>query len=255
MRHYVPPVFLVNNFAYNQSLFVFLTSGSSFDGMTSSRVDTIAHELEDLIFDGTLSNDEKLDEARLAEQFNVSRTPLREALQRLAQSGLVELVPRRGAFVRQPGPLELIEMFEVMAELEAACAGFAARRITEAGLARLQDANRRCSEAVGLGDIDTYYAENERFHQIIYTESGNGFLRQETTRLQKRLTPFRRKQLGARGRMKESLNEHETIVQGIAQGNSNAAARAMRDHVAVQGEKFHSLMACLKNVKDQPRRS
>ncbi len=217
--------------------------------MTSSRVENIVHELEDLIFDGTLSNGEKLDEVRLADRFEVSRTPLREALQRLAQSGLVELVPRRGAFVHQLGPLDLMEMFEVMAEMESSCARLAARRISEDGLERLIDANSKCRDAVGSGEIDTYYAENERFHQIIYQEAGNGFLRRETARLQKRLTPFRRKQLGARGRMKESLSEHETIVQGIKQNDADAAARAMRDHVAVQGEKFHSLMAGLKTIR------
>ncbi|MDV7144042.1 GntR family transcriptional regulator [Tropicimonas sp. TH_r6] len=216
--------------------------------MTSSRVENIVHELEDLIFDGTFSNGEKLDEVRLADRFDVSRTPLREALQRLAQSGLVELVPRRGAFVHQLGPLDLMEMFEVMAELEASCARLAARRITEDGLERLMDANNKCRDAVGSCDSDTYYAENECFHQIIYLEAGNGFLRRETKRLQKRLTPFRRKQLGVRGRMKESLREHETIVQSIAQNDADAAAQAMRDHVAVQGEKFHSLMAGLRHL-------
>ena len=84
--------------------------------MGQRRADSIAEELEELIFDGTFGDGDRLDEVRLAEQFGVSRTPLREAFQRLALSGLVQLIPRRGAFVRQPGPVELMEMFEVMAE-------------------------------------------------------------------------------------------------------------------------------------------
>ena len=98
----------------------------------------IAEELEGMILDGTFSDGQRLDEVQLAEQFNVSRTPLREALQRLALSGLVEQIPRRGVFVRQPGPVELVEMFEVMAELEAVCARLAASRITDQALADLR---------------------------------------------------------------------------------------------------------------------
>ena len=109
--------------------------------MEQRRADNIAEALEEHIFSGIFQNGDRLDEVRLAEQFGVSRTPLREALQRLALSGLVELVPRRGAFVRQPGPIELMEMFEVMAELEAVCGRLAARRISDEAIEELRDAN------------------------------------------------------------------------------------------------------------------
>ena len=78
--------------------------------MERKRADVIADALEGLIFDGSFENGERLDEVQLAARFSVSRTPIREAFQRLAQSGLVEQIPRRGVFVRQPGPLELIEV-------------------------------------------------------------------------------------------------------------------------------------------------
>ena len=176
----------------------------------------------------------------------MSRTPLREALQRLESSGLVTLIPRRGAFVRQPGPLELLEMFEVMAELEAVCARLAARRMSNEALEELRHANTRCQMAAEAQDSDLYYAENERFHATIYRESGNSFLENESLKLQKRLRPFRRQQLRLRGRMVQSLTEHEAIVAALTTGDSNAAANALRDHVTVQGERFQSLMAGLK---------
>ena len=90
--------------------------------MEQKRSDIIANQIEELIFDGTFRNEERLDEVQLSERFAVSRTPVREALLRLAQSGLVEHRPRRGVFVKQPGPIALMEMFEVMAELEATAA-------------------------------------------------------------------------------------------------------------------------------------
>lgn len=210
------------------------------------RADIIADELEELIFDGTFSDGERLDEVQLAKRFSVSRTPVREAFQRLAQSGLVEQLPRRGVFVRQPGPVELIEMFEVMAELEAVCARLAASRISDDALRDLHDTNARCNAAVTAQDTDGYYRENERFHAIIYRQSGNGFLEQECLRLHRRLQPFRRTQLRLRGRLKQSMSEHEAIVAALEAGDGEAAATAIRSHVAVQGEKFHRLMASLK---------
>lgn len=218
--------------------------------MEQRLADRIAEQLEELIFSGGFSDGDRLDEVRLAEQFGVSRTPLREALQRLALSGLAELVPRRGAFVRQPGPVDLMEMFEVMAELEAVCGRLAARRISETALTDLRAANDRCQKAVAALNTDDYYAENERFHQIIYSQSGNGFLEQEAAKLHKRLKPFRRQQLRLRGRMAQSMSEHEEIVKALEAGDADRAGAALRDHVAVQGEKFHSLMASLKRKAD-----
>lgn len=218
--------------------------------MEQRRADTIAEELEERIFDGTFSDGDRLEEVRLAAQFGVSRTPLREALQRLARSGLVELIPRRGAFVRQPGPVELLEMFEVMAEVEAACGRFAAMRISEKALADLRDANEKCQAAVDRQDPDAYYTENERFHKIIYEQSGNGFLAAEAGALHRRLKPFRRQQLRLRGRMSQSMAEHRAILEALDEGNPEASANALRLHVAIQGEKFHNLMANLKSAAE-----
>ncbi|PLW77938.1 GntR family transcriptional regulator [Cohaesibacter celericrescens] len=218
--------------------------------MEKRRADTIAEQLEEMIFDGSFSNGERLDEVRLAEQFGVSRTPFREALQRLALSNLIELIPRRGAFVRQPGPIELIEMFEVMAEMEAVCGRLAALRISDQALDDLQASNQKCQAAVERQDPDTYYIENEQFHKTIYQQSGNSFLASEVEMLHKRLKPFRRQQLRLRGRMAQSLAEHEAVLEALKKGDPEASANALRVHVAIQGEKFHSLMSNLKNAAE-----
>ncbi len=214
--------------------------------MANRHADTIADELEDMILDGRFANNDRLDEVQLAQRFSVSRTPIREALQRLTQAGLVEQIPRRGAFVRQPGAIELIEMFEVMAELEAASARFAAMRMTDAALGDLNDANEKCMKAMQDQDADSYYRENERFHHIIYAQSGNSFLEAEAKRLHRRLKPFRRLQLRLRGRLRQSMSEHESILEALANGDPEMAAQVTRQHVAVQGEKFHHLIATLK---------
>lgn len=214
--------------------------------MERKRSDKIAEQLEGMILEGTFADGQRLDEVQLAEQFNVSRTPLREALQRLTVSGLVVQYPRRGVFVRQPGPVELVQMFEVMAELEAVCARLAATRITDDALEDLHQANANCQQAIDVQDSDGYYRENERFHAILYHESGNSFLEEECRRLHRRLTPFRRLQLRLRGRLRQSMAEHEAIVAALERGDPERASEAVRSHVAVQGEKFHLLMSSLK---------
>ena len=210
----------------------------------------IAAEIEELIVSGDFPQDKRLDEHALAERFGVSRTPIREALQKLTQTGLVRHIPRRGVFVHQPGPVELLEMFEVMAELEAAAGRLAALRISDAALARLRGANAACLGAVDNGDTEEYYVQNEQFHQMIYAQSGNSFLEGEALRLHRRLKPYRRVQLRLRGRMRQSMSEHEAILAALESGQPEAAAAALRGHVAVQGEKFHHLMASLKHAAE-----
>ncbi|NNE53588.1 MAG: GntR family transcriptional regulator [Sulfitobacter sp.] len=218
--------------------------------MAKMQANTIADHLEELILEGTFPDNERLDETQLAKRFSVSRTPIREALQRLTQAGLVEQIPRRGAFVRQPGAIELLEMFEVMAELEAACARFAAQRISDAALKELGEVNRECEQALKENDSDRYYRANERFHHIIYAQSGNSFLEAEATRLHRRLKPFRRLQLRLRGRLRQSMSEHESILKALTDADPDTAAVVTRQHIAVQGDKFHHLISTLRTAAE-----
>ena len=214
--------------------------------MNIRRADQIANTLEQLVFSGKFQDGERLDELKLAEQFHVSRTPIREALQVLVSSGMAEQIPRRGVFIRQPGPVELMEMFETMAELEAACGRLAATRMSDKDLASLANANDRCQQASHNTDHDRYYTENEFFHQIIYRGAANTFLANQALQLQNRLRAYRRIQLHFRGRMDQSMNEHSQILIALTTGDADMAAQTLRGHVAVQGEKFHQLITSLK---------
>jgi DNA-binding GntR family transcriptional regulator len=212
--------------------------------MTKSET-SLRDALEDRILTGVIRPGERLDEAALAHEFNVSRTPIRQALFQLAATGLVEHIPRRGAFAAEVGPQKLSEMFEVIAELESLCARNCARRATALDVQELTALHRACAQAAGSGDSDAYYYANEKFHAAIRSIGGNGFLHGEIDRLQKRLQAYRRLQLRARDRMASSLEEHETIVTAIKSGDSNAAAAAMRGHVSIQGDRFADLLATL----------
>ena len=199
--------------------------------------------LEDDIVNGVLKPGDRLDEAALAERFKVSRTPIREAFKYLIGSGLVETVPNRGSFVANVGLPQLIEMFEVMAELEGMCARLATRRITDAESEELRSLLEGCARAKEKGDPDAYYYENERFHDCIYRASHNSFLAQQARQLQMRLKPYRRLQLRVRNRAGRSLEEHRTIVDAILGGDEIAAEESMKDHVKIQGERFTDFVA------------
>ena len=171
--------------------------------MDIRRADQIADTLEQLVFAGEFQDGDRLDELKLAEQFHVSRTPIREALQVLVTSGMAEQIQRRGVFIRQPGPVELMEMFETMAEIEAVCGRLAATRMSDQDLDALGAANDRCQQAIEASDHDRYYSENETFHQIIYRGAANSYLEKQALQLQNRLRAYRRIQLRFRGRLKQ----------------------------------------------------
>lgn len=214
--------------------------------MDTRRADQIADTLEQLVFSGEFQDGDRLDELKLAEQFHVSRTPIREALQVLVTSGMAEQIPRRGVFIRQPGPVELMEMFETMAEIESVCGRLAATRMSDQDLDALGAANDRCQQAIEASDHDRYYSENETFHQIIYRGAANSYLEKQALQLQNRLRAYRRIQLRFRGRLKQSMGEHSEILRFLRDGDADNTAKVLRDHVAVQGEKFHQLMASLE---------
>ncbi|MFV0475791.1 MAG: GntR family transcriptional regulator [Pikeienuella sp.] len=217
--------------------------------MDARAADNIAEGLEEMIAAGAFAEGARLNEVALAARFGVSRTPVREAFERLAAAGLVERMPHRGVFVRLPGPVELLEMFEVMAELEALCGRLAARRIAPERLEALEAANAACAAAMGADDADGYYRANEGFHHIIYQESGNGFLAEEAARLHRRLRPYRRMQLRLKGRLAQSMAEHREVLAALGAADEDGAAKALRGHVAVQGEKFHHLVALLRAAR------
>jgi len=208
-----------------------------------SRTQVLRDALEDDIVRGLLKPGERLDEGGLTQRFGVSRTPIREALQQLAAIGLVEMIPKRGAFVARVGLPQLVEMFEVMAELEGMCARLAARRITQPETEALRQALEACQQAAEHGDSDAYYYENERFHDCIYRASHNGFLVQQTRQLQTRLKPYRRLQLRVRNRVNRSLEEHRDIVDAIIAGDESRAEASIEQHIKIQGERFADFVA------------
>ncbi|WP_353979576.1 GntR family transcriptional regulator [Salinicola endophyticus] len=209
--------------------------------------------LEDAIVEGHYAPGDRLDPEALARDYACSRTPIREALQQLAASGMVKVLPKRGTFVAQLGVTELVERFEVMAELEGMCARLAARRATPEELEGLRQAHRACHACLEAGDVDGYYYENGAFHHLIYAAGHNAFLTQEATRLHAILKPYRRLQLHVRQRMQSSYAEHQAIIAALETGDAAGAEQAIRDHVQIQGERFNDLVASMQRLQAMRR--
>jgi DNA-binding GntR family transcriptional regulator len=208
----------------------------------------IRDSLEQRIVEGELGNGKRLDETKLSSFYGVSRTPVREALQRLAESGLAEHLPRRGTFVRSPSLSQLVEMFEVMAELECMAIRLAARRATADDIDALEKDNETCRAAVAANDTKKYYEVNARLHGRIYQMSGNGFLASEARRLHDRLRPFRRLQLRVRGRMEESMAEHDIILAALRDGDADRAMETMKKHITIVGVRFNDLVSSFNTI-------
>ena len=206
---------------------------------------SLADQIAEGIATGLYAPGSRLDELELAARYGVSRTPVREALIQLGAAGLLTLRPRRGAVVTEVSPQRLVEMFDVMAELEALCARLAARRSSAGNQADLRRAHEACVEAVHANDPEEYYQRNETFHHTLYRLSHNSFLEEQALALSRRLRPYRRLQLRVRSRMTSSFTEHAELVDAICSGDEELAAQRTRAHVTVQGERFADLMASL----------
>jgi DNA-binding GntR family transcriptional regulator len=199
----------------------------------TTRADAIRQKLADDILQGVYSPGARLDESGLAKRFNVSRTPVREALRQLTSAGLVEMRPRRGVIVSLPSDTALAEMFEVMGELEAACVRLATQRMSPAERVRLEVAHRRSFEAVRNNDKESYRALNFEFHDVIYRGAHNEFLLATTIGIRQRIAPFRRAQFAIAERLAKSHAEHDAILRAVLSGDGQTASELMRNHVNI----------------------
>lgn len=198
-----------------------------------TRAEELRFQIADEITRGLLAPGTTLDETALAARFGVSRTPVREAIRELAASGLVDTRPHRGAVVARPSAERLQAMFEVMAEFEALCAGFCALKINPAERRQLEALHADMGDLMRQGDFVAYREANEAFHTSIYAGSHNDYLAEITLSTRRRLSPFRRAQFRALGRLALSHMEHDRVVTAILRGDREGAANAMRSHIAI----------------------
>ncbi|MES2786521.1 MAG: GntR family transcriptional regulator [Pseudomonadota bacterium] len=188
----------------------------------------VAEQLRQRIFARELEPGSWIDEMKIAEEFGISRTPLREALKVLAAEGLVTMKVRRGAYVTEVSESDLADVYHLLSLLESDAAGVVAQRATDAELKELQTLHKDLEAAAG--NRDTFFMLNERFHIRLLEIAGNRWRDQMVADLRKVMKLNRHNSLLKAGRVKESMLEHRAIVEALLRRDSKAAARRMQEH-------------------------
>jgi DNA-binding GntR family transcriptional regulator len=188
----------------------------------------VAELLRQRIFRRELEPGSWIDEVRLAQEYGISRTPLREALKVLAAEGLVTMKVRRGAYVTEVSDRDLAEVYHLLALLESDAAAVVAQRASEADLKELQKLHRELEGAVK--DRERFFAVNERFHMRLLELAGNRWRNQMVADLRKVMKLNRHNSLLKSGRIQESLAEHAAVMEALARRDGEAARQRMQAH-------------------------
>ncbi len=212
---------------------------------------TIAAKIQSLISEQIISGQFKpgtrLDERVLAERFNVSRTPVREALRQLAARGLTQILPMRGVVVMEISLKELTEILHADCELEAMCARLAAESMTTMEKNELQYIHERSNEYVAQGDLDKYLDANRELHRLILDGAHNAVISKMVGEIRDRLSPYRQYHPAETDRLVTSHDAHKEIVDAIVEGNGEKAYLAMRAHNAHLG---NAALRALRQAKE-----
>ncbi len=212
-------------------------------------VERVAGEIQAQVLSGAVPVGTRLRQEALAEEFGVSRTPVREALRHLQATGLVELLPNRGAVVRGPSAREIREAYEVRAELEGLAAELAAGRISDRDLLRLREAqalfresvatliSRRARRPAPWRDESVWVKANDLFHQSILDAAANARLSDTIADLHRSFPrDLTWAALSRSSRLlAENVEQHEAILDAIEQRDPAEARRRMIDHVRSAG--------------------
>ncbi len=188
----------------------------------------VAELLRQRIFRRELEPGSWIDELKLADEYGISRTPLREALKVLAAEGLVTMKVRRGAYVTEVNDKDLRDVYHLLSLLESDAAGVVATQASDSELLELQALHAELQAAVS--DRDKFFAVNERFHMRLLDIADNRWRNQMVADLRKVMKLNRHNSLLKSGRIEESLAEHAAIVAALAARDAAAAAQRMREH-------------------------
>jgi DNA-binding GntR family transcriptional regulator len=188
----------------------------------------VAELLRQRIFRRELEPGSWIDEVKLAQEYGISRTPLREALKVLAAEGLVTMKVRRGAYVTEVSEQDLAEVYHLLSLLESDAAGVVAQKASDVELRELQSLHRELESA--LKNRDKFFAINERFHMRLLEIAGNRWRNQMVADLRKVMKLNRHNSLLKSGRIEESLAEHRGIMEALARRDADAARERMQQH-------------------------
>ena len=188
-------------------------------------------KLRSLLVEGVIAPGSKLNERELAESLNVSRTPIREAIKRLAADGLVELIANRGAIAVQLSHADVVHTFDVIAQLEGYSGELAAKNISAATLSELEALQYEMMASYARRDLSNYYKLNLRIHHLINQAANNPVLTQLFSQVNARIEAlrFRSNQNGVK--WEKAVEEHQEMIDALKTHDSERMRKVMIQHV------------------------
>ena len=212
--------------------------------------DKLISDIRKEVSSGILKPGDQLEVTALAKRFGVSRTPIREAIRTLVESGVLETRPRKGSFVRVLSAKQLLDLFQVAAELEGMACRLAALSLTKENVEAIERGLAKCTQAAEAQNNAEYAMANLDFHTAIHNASGNDWLIEQLRQLQINLNSYRTMPYEIRGRLNKSTDEHKIICDAILSGDGEHACNLMRDHMMLQGKRLPSIIATLEQQKN-----
>jgi DNA-binding GntR family transcriptional regulator len=201
------------------------------DDRSPSLEEMVFSKLEEEILAGELTRGEALGEIALSKRLGVSRTPVRGALHRLAEEGLVEILPNRGASVLGINIDDLIDIYNIRERLEGLASALAAKRATPEEIERLTEAVDLADFYISKNDTEHIKELDTVFHSIIYSASGSRFLSRTLSELHRKIKSYRKRSLSVPGRLEKTAEEHREILEAIKRGDAEEADRLTSDHI------------------------
>jgi DNA-binding GntR family transcriptional regulator len=191
----------------------------------------VTQQLRQMLVEGRIAPGAKLNERELAQELQVSRTPLREAIKMLAAEGLVELVPNRGAIALALSEADVLNTFEVMAGLEGLSGELAAQRITNAELAEIRAMQFEMMGAYTRADLSNYYRINSMIHAAINAAAKNPVLTSTYNQVNARLQALRFRSNQNGEKWKRAVKEHEKMVEALSARDGAALRALLQQHL------------------------
>ena len=188
----------------------------------------VAELLRERIFSRELVPGSWIDELKLAEEYGISRTPLREALKVLATEGLVTMKVRRGAYVTEVSERDLADVYHLLALLESDAASVVATQASALELSELQALHNELEKAAA--DRERFFEINEAFHTRLLEIANNRWRDQMVADLRKVMKLNRHNSLLKSGRIEESLAEHRALMAALIARDAKASMQTMQAH-------------------------
>ena len=212
------------------------------DNNAKSLEESVYFALEKEILSGQHKRGDTLTENSLSTRLGVSRTPIRGALHKLCEEGLIEMTPNRGAVVIGVGREDLIDIYKIRMRLEGLASAEATVKISQDDVEALRESVELAEFYIKKQDAERLKELDSRFHNIIYKASGNRLLYKTLSELHRKIHVYRKRSLAVPERLIKSIEEHREILSAIERGDANEADRLTSAHIAAALENLLSVV-------------